>query len=231
MREVQPEGPYMVGGLCAGGVIAFDMACRLQAAGKEVPLVVLLDAADSHAPKMGVGAERAGRLRSSLAEGGLSARSIMILGQKVRNTIKYEVEQRMTRAKNLMKVLLLRETRKRGMKPPRLLKDLSPRTLYEFAQERHQPKKFIGKLLLFRATKADAAQLADGFDDRPAIETIADPLLGWSNRSTDGIEVVEVPGGHSSMLQPPNVTVLAEELRQRISRTRAGGGQGGASIS
>ena len=127
------------------------------------------------------------------------------------------------RVKNLMKVFVLREAQKRGMKPPRLLKNLSPRTLYEYAQERHEPGQFKGKLLLFRATKADPAQQAEGFDDRPAVETIANPLLGWANRATDGIEVVEVPGGHSSMLQPPNVTVLAEKLRQRISRTRAGG--------
>ena len=89
---------------------------------------------------------------------------------------------------------------------------------------RHAPGIFNGKLLLFRATKADSAQMGEGFDDRPAIETIADPLLGWAHRATNGVEVVDVPGGHSSMLQPPNVTVLAEKLRQRIGRTRTGDG-------
>jgi acyl-CoA synthetase (AMP-forming)/AMP-acid ligase II/thioesterase domain-containing protein/NAD(P)-dependent dehydrogenase (short-subunit alcohol dehydrogenase family)/acyl carrier protein len=227
IREAQPEGPYMVGGLCAGGVIAFDIACRLQAARQDVPLVVLLDAADSRAPKASLGEERANRLRSTFKEGGFNRRSLVTLGRKMRNAIKYEVEQRVIRIKNRLKISLLRETQGRGMKPPRLLKDLSPRTLYEFAQERHEPGTFKGQLLLFRATKADAVQMAEGFDDRPAIETIADPLLGWAHRATNGVEVVDVPGGHSSMLQPPNVTVLAEELRQRIGRTKTGDGKTG----
>ena len=30
MRSVQPRGPYLVGGMCAGGVIAFEIARQLQ---------------------------------------------------------------------------------------------------------------------------------------------------------------------------------------------------------
>ena len=33
MRSVQPRGPYLVGGMCAGGVIAFEIALQLQSAG------------------------------------------------------------------------------------------------------------------------------------------------------------------------------------------------------
>ena len=45
MRSVQPEGPYSVGGLCAGGLVALEMAQQLRAAGHEVALVALLDSA------------------------------------------------------------------------------------------------------------------------------------------------------------------------------------------
>ena len=49
-----PAGPYFVGGLCAGGTIAFEMARQWRAAGARVGLVALLDAADvRHAPKNG----------------------------------------------------------------------------------------------------------------------------------------------------------------------------------
>jgi aspartate racemase len=41
---VQPEGPYFLGGLCAGGIIAFEMAQQLQAQGQEVALLALFDA-------------------------------------------------------------------------------------------------------------------------------------------------------------------------------------------
>src|SRR6184192_2475708 len=43
MREVQPEGPYMIGGRSSGGTIAFEMACQLDAQGQKVALLALLD--------------------------------------------------------------------------------------------------------------------------------------------------------------------------------------------
>jgi len=43
MREVQPEGPYLIGGRSSGGTIAFEMACQLSAAGQDVALLALLD--------------------------------------------------------------------------------------------------------------------------------------------------------------------------------------------
>src|SRR6185312_4751357 len=45
VRRLQPQGPYRLGGLAAGGVIAFEMARQLQAAGEAVAMVALLDAA------------------------------------------------------------------------------------------------------------------------------------------------------------------------------------------
>jgi thioesterase domain-containing protein len=40
----QSEGPCAVGGLCASGILAYEIASQLQAAGNEVSLLVLLDA-------------------------------------------------------------------------------------------------------------------------------------------------------------------------------------------
>lgn len=44
IQRYQPEGPYYLGGLCTGGIVAFEAACQLRAAGHEVPLLILLDA-------------------------------------------------------------------------------------------------------------------------------------------------------------------------------------------
>jgi oxalate---CoA ligase len=41
--NAQPEGPYRLGGKCLGGIIAFEVARQLVAAGKEVEMVVMLD--------------------------------------------------------------------------------------------------------------------------------------------------------------------------------------------
>ena len=49
IRSVQPHGPYLVGGMCAGGVIAFEIARQLQSQGEKVAVVALIDAADAAA--------------------------------------------------------------------------------------------------------------------------------------------------------------------------------------
>jgi acyl carrier protein len=43
MREVQPEGPYLLGGQCPTGFIAMEMARQLVASGDEIAGVVLID--------------------------------------------------------------------------------------------------------------------------------------------------------------------------------------------
>jgi amino acid adenylation domain-containing protein len=51
MRRVQPRGPYYLSGFSAGGVIAFEVARMLRAAGEEVPLLVMLDAYNPKLPR------------------------------------------------------------------------------------------------------------------------------------------------------------------------------------
>lgn len=44
IKAVQPEGPYVLSGYCMGGVIAFEMAQQLVAAGEDPPTLIMLDA-------------------------------------------------------------------------------------------------------------------------------------------------------------------------------------------
>lgn len=43
LRAVQPEGPYLLGGFCGGGLIAYELARQLQTQGDRVDLLVLID--------------------------------------------------------------------------------------------------------------------------------------------------------------------------------------------
>jgi len=43
MKTVQPHGPYLIGGHCAGGWVAFEMARQLEAAGDIVEELVIVD--------------------------------------------------------------------------------------------------------------------------------------------------------------------------------------------
>ena len=44
LKSRQPEGPYLLGGWCYGGMVAHEMACQLEAAGEDVRYLFLLDA-------------------------------------------------------------------------------------------------------------------------------------------------------------------------------------------
>ncbi len=45
LQSVQPHGPYVLGGFCMGGVVAYEMAHQLDQRGETVASVLLLDAA------------------------------------------------------------------------------------------------------------------------------------------------------------------------------------------
>jgi amino acid adenylation domain-containing protein len=43
MRAIQPEGPYLLGGFCFGGLLAYEMARQLRAAGQQVDFLLLIN--------------------------------------------------------------------------------------------------------------------------------------------------------------------------------------------
>jgi thioesterase domain-containing protein len=49
VRSVQPTGPYLLGGFCGGGLIAFEMARQLHAQGQAVDLLAMIEAVDGPA--------------------------------------------------------------------------------------------------------------------------------------------------------------------------------------
>ncbi len=52
IRSVRPHGPYLLGGFCRGGIVAFETARQLTAAGEEVRLVALFDTPAPGYPKL-----------------------------------------------------------------------------------------------------------------------------------------------------------------------------------
>jgi thioesterase domain-containing protein/acyl carrier protein len=50
IRRVQPEGPYFLGGMCFGGLVAYEMAQQLLAQGQKVAFLGVLDS--THAPNL-----------------------------------------------------------------------------------------------------------------------------------------------------------------------------------
>lgn len=215
IRQVQLEGPYLLGGMCAGGVLAFETARQLQSQGQTVALVALIDAADPQAPQRSgrMAKSRLSRLTQALTQTQQMGWYAQLLDRvktvthKVRNLLVYETQRRIQAAQNTLKMKLLRYYLDCQLPLPTFLQALSVRTVYLFAESEYIPgTPYPGELVLFRATAGEE-------EDEPYIEVYRDPLLGWSQRTTSAVRVYDVPGGHSSMLQEPNVQVMADQMQ------------------
>jgi thioesterase domain-containing protein len=67
----------------------------------------------------------------------------------------------------------------------------------------YQMRPYPGSMLLFRASEK-------------SLRGARDPYAGWKGLAKGGVEVCEIPGGHVSILAPPQVQTLAENLKARV---------------
>jgi thioesterase domain-containing protein len=44
LRAVRPKGPYVIGGFCVGGVVAYELAQQIEAGGESVEMLLIIDA-------------------------------------------------------------------------------------------------------------------------------------------------------------------------------------------
>ena len=208
IQTVQPHGPYFLGGLCAGGVIAFEMARQLQDAGERVAFVGIIDAADVSASKRPFYITRArlGRVRSLLQEERVTT-LVPALAHKATNAVRWEMESRMAKARDRRAVRELHAAADVPASRPAGDEPAIPfLKLYEVAHTRHRPEGLFtdGSVVLFKAGNGNG-----DIDDIPYQEIYGDVALGWGKRIADPITLVTVPGGHSSALQEPHVATLA----------------------
>jgi acyl transferase domain-containing protein/thioesterase domain-containing protein len=193
VREVQPRGPYLLGGYSGGGVVAYEMAQRLKAAGEEVRLVAMLDtfapSVRPHTPGFG---ERLKRLVSE--RGGYLAQ----WPEKLR--------RRRNHAQQLQQIAAVEAS---GAPMPLELRELYLFTRYQEAQATYAPAPYEGRVVLFRAR------------DISPIYAHAGPELGWTGLVRPGLEVHEVPGNHDSLVLEPNVDVLVAGLKGCLELARA----------
>ncbi|MFN3295328.1 SDR family NAD(P)-dependent oxidoreductase [Caldimonas sp.] len=226
VRSVQPEGPYLLTGLCAGGVIAFEMARQLEDAGQRVIFVGIMDAADVHAQErpFRVAQNRIHRFLGTLNDPSAGStlqrigRAVPKMLAKTRNLALYEVQSRLERFHNARKVRAMRDQAERGeVVSPVAEEDhgLDFLKMYEVAHREHQPQGVFrgGDVVVFRGLQGDGSQA-----DEPYKNIYSDPQLGWGPRVESALSVIDVPGGHTSMLQEPHVGVLAGQLQRCIDR-------------
>jgi len=221
IRRIQPKGPYLLGGLCAGGVIAFEMASQLSRAYEHVELLALLETAAPGARKRPgiIARQRLDRLTHTLAEASRSNRSHLghvwtafgEISRKLVNMLKWETMQRITRWSVRARFRLLDYLHARDLPWPQFLPELSVRQILESAEAVYVPKPLPhGSVVLVRA-RAGVQHDTARTDDTAFREIYADDTFGWRGL-TDKLVVIDVDGGHSSMLHEPFVQALASAL-------------------
>ncbi len=201
MRKVQPHGPYLLCGYSFGGVVAYEMARQVLAAGEEVEFLGLVDTENPavEARKLSLServavnwTSRNERSASALEKfGNLSKR----VGSGLAYRLYFEAEDAV--ARHLP-----------DAKSPGWLRQVQLRKAHERAMEAYVPGKFSGTLTLFRAKVGnDKFEIGDDY--------------GWAGL-VDELDIIGVPGNHISIFHKDHIEAVSAAFREALAK--AGGG-------
>jgi thioesterase domain-containing protein len=197
LQEHQPRGPYRIGGVSFGGILAYEVAQRLRARGEVVEHVLLLDALLPRKPgwRGVLGAVR--RLAS------LPRRDFV-------RVVRQRILARLSRAVDL------RDARFE----PRAFKDEQIRAL-DALRGRAYWKAAAAYMRSIRPYEGPVTLVVAGL--RLAADPLAEPACGWRGIALN-LHVHRVETQHLSMLEDPFVSEVAGVCRSRMDETRSGPG-------
>jgi len=199
IRQVQPEGPYLLGGWSFGGLVAWEMGRQLRAAGADVGLVALLDTGVPR-PRQDTAelldhARVLQRIVADLVGWGLAGQvRVDRIGRLPHRQQAVEAVQQVNSARMLPiervdEILTLTRVRRANLG----------------ALVAYEPPAYDGHLTYVRTAASDRALPRDG-----AVEY-------WTSRALGGATVHRVGGSHGTILQPPFVADLAAKLEGSIA--------------
>lgn len=208
VREVQPGGPYLIGGYSGGGIAAYEMAQQLTAAGEEVALLVFLDTPTPTEPALTLPK----RLR--LAQQRLAKQGPAFFTGALRRKLDDKRRQ--------MRLLINKPLAK--LRPSEFRTERIEAAFYA-ALERYQLRPYPGRVALFRPPQEEAYTLGPGHVTNEAGSWV-EPLNGWGPWIRGGLDLHVVTGDHDNMVLEPHVRVLASRMRAAFDQVLAGeGGQ------
>jgi len=184
IQTVQPEGPYLLGGHSFGNQVAFEMSQQLQQQGHEVALLAIIDTFAPH-----ILSDQPGMIWEEEAQWIVD----------VAETIEHWLGQPLEVSSEVLQPLDADEQwnyfRERlvmaNVFPPDVDQDFFPT-----------------RIALFRASEA-----MEGSEEEALSEMRQEPTWGWSLFAAEPVIINVVPGDHITMLNPPHVQVLAEQLK------------------
>ena len=203
LRQLQPTGPYHLGGRSFGGVVAYEMAQQLREQNQIVVLVALLDTDPigwlKRFPR-GVTLKYQARFLFIRIQRHLAnIHSLNWCGK-----VSYFLEKANYK-KRKVETWQWQVSRKFNQSEELPLSD-TLRDIEEFnylAAKKYTPRAYPDRITFFSASE-EVSSVENQF--------------GWQSLATGGVEVVEVPGNHQSMIENPNVKLLAEQLNNRLNK-------------
>jgi thioesterase domain-containing protein/acyl carrier protein len=199
MRSVQPYGPYQVLGWSAGGMIAYEIAAQLLAAGESVSFVGVIDTLSDY-----------GSILGSRGEGPTEAQ---FFERFARGEFGDELADQLTAYVGRDDIDAMLDLCQRhgaidaAIERATLRRHLAVRHAITLSLGHYRPQPIAVPLTVY--TAAD--------EGRP------DPRLGWNEIAQHGLDVVELPGTHWSIVDPTHIGVLGAAISQALaSRTRGG---------
>jgi thioesterase domain-containing protein len=202
IRTIQPNGPYALAGYSLGGLIAYEMACRLSEAGEQVDVLALFDTQVHSRNSM-----LSERLMHNLSLVGRVVRKLKILRP---------VEWPAYLSSKLMMICGLLFGRLQAIdaeaQPITLPDPISARNreLYSICIREYaayRPRPYAGRVAMFRTP-------------HPRFD-MCDPLPLWK-RLTGGVDVFTVAGTHGTMMDKENVGSVARQLSRYLTQVGYG---------
>jgi acyl transferase domain-containing protein len=184
VREVQPHGPYYLGGYSGGGVIAYEMAQLLRAVGEPVAYVGMID---SWCPQM--------PQRSKFG------RAVLHVGRLLKKGPMYPFRILKTKMERWSAARDTEKARNEGGTLPQDKRGFEVQFAFENAFVNHRVKPYEGDVWLFRAD-----------DQQHGTRYIVDDMLGWQPFVGGRLDVQTCPGNHFTMCTEPNVQVLCQHM-------------------
>jgi amino acid adenylation domain-containing protein len=197
MRTLQPEGPYYLAGLSFGGIVAFEMAQQLTAQGQNVALLGLFDTIlpDAYKP-LAIHKRVCYHLRQAYNKGP--------------TYILMQLNERSQSLKSKFMRMYSKFYLNRGGEVLHALEYHAMREVNDEAERIYAPQVYPGEVILFKAANPVDAHTSYVEHDG-----------GWGKLAAGGMEIYDVPGDHLSILQEPNVKVLAEQLKICLAKAQA----------
>ncbi|MFN7949394.1 MAG: amino acid adenylation domain-containing protein [Blastocatellia bacterium] len=205
VRELQPAGPYYLGGRSFGGMVAFEMAQQLQRQGEQTALLAMLDT--DPIGWLRLLSRRAAwrqqavflslRIRQHLAN--LGGRTLADKFDYLREKAAYK-KRRLDTWRWQMKRLAGTSA---SASMTETLWDVEE--LNYLAARRYVPQVYPGVVTFFAASEE---------------VSIIENECGWRTLAGGGLEVIQIPGNHQSMIREPHVRLLAERLKHRLGNAQ-----------